>query len=323
MRHSLLTISLFLLLCLSVSAQTVHELIDQKDIPYAYNLKDYQMKPVDTIKFDIYYPTGATSDKKYPVYFSLHGGSFTTATKRSVTEFSDEFADYGFIVIAPDYRVGYTGSDSEDSCYAHDDSTGLQGAIYRAEQDVNACIRYIANHGDLYNIDTSAIFVGGASAGGTLTLNVGYVTDAFAAVHYPDIVAQWGGLQTSGNSEPFNYHIKGLCPMWGGLPYWDGLINSQSAIPSILFKGGRDNNLPNGTGYYLQCQYAPLVRAGTGIYDIMTSLGVPCVFHFQPNGVHSAYDNLFCTKNASCFFKAIINKTPYSGSYQYYNSSCH
>ena len=306
----------------SVSAQTVHELTDRKSIIYATNLKDYLLNPVDSLSFDIYYPTGATSDKKYPVYFSLHGGSFTTATKRSVTEFSDEFADYGFIVIAPDYRVGYLNSDAAVDCDPGDDSTGLEGAIYRAEQDVNACIRYVANHADSFNIDTSQIFVGGASAGGTLTLNVGYVTDSLAAIHIPDIVAQWGGLQTADNNEPYHYKIKGLCPMWGGLPTWPGLISAKSAIPSILFKGAHDTNLPNGSGYYMGCTYGPYVVAGQGIYDQLTALQAPCVFHLQPNGVHAAYDNLFCTKNTACFFKAIINKTPYSGSYQYYNSSC-
>lgn len=317
-----LLVFILILLHVSVSAQTVNELTDRKSIIYATNLKDYLLNPVDSLSFDIYYPTGATSNKKYPVYFSLHGGSFTTATKRSVTEFSDEIADYGFIVIAPDYRVGYVGSDSLGNCTPGNDSTGLEGAIYRAQQDVNACIRYIANHADLYNIDTSAIFVGGASAGGTLTLNVGYVTDSLAAVNIPDIVAQWGGVQTSGNKEPFNYKIKGLCPMWGGLPAWNGLISAKSAIPSILFKGAHDTNLPNGSGYYQGCKYGPYVVAGQGIYDQLTALNTPSVFHFQPNGVHAAYDNLFCIKNASCFFKAIINKTPYSGSYQYYNSSC-
>ncbi len=323
MRHRTLLAAILILLYASVSAQAVHELTDRKDIAFAHNLLDYQMNPVDSLAFDIYYPTGATSDKKYPVYFSLHGGSFVTATKQSVTDFSDRLADYGFIVVAPDYRVGYENGGSGDSCYQGDDSTGLQGAIYRAEQDVNACMRYIANHGDLYNIDTSQFFVGGASAGGTLALNVAYVTDSLAAIHYPSIVATWGKLQTSGNNEPFNYKIKGLCPMWGGMPYWDSLINSRSAIPSILFKGGRDKNLPNGVGYYLGCKYSIVVRAGTGIYDVMTALNVPCVFHYQPNAGHAAYDNPFCAKNAACFFKAIINKTPYSGTYQFYDYSCH
>jgi hypothetical protein len=240
-----------------------------------------------------------------------------------VTEISDEFADYGFIVIAPDYRVGYpNSSNGNDTCFVGDDSTGLQGAIYRAEQDVNACIRYVSNHAASFNIDTSRIFVGGASAGGTLTLNVAYVTDSLAAIHYPDFVTTWGKLQNTGNNEPNNYTIKGLCLMWGALPYWDSLINSKSAIPSILFKGGKDNNIPNGVGYYVNCPYNCLVRAGAGIYDVMTALHVPSVYHFQPYAGHAAYDNDFSLENTACFFNALMNNASYSGYYQIYDTSC-
>ncbi len=311
------------LLCFTQSkAQSARELRDQKNLVFARNLKDWQQNPVDSLMFDIYYPTGAMSNKKYPVYFSLHGGSFVTATKQSVSEFSDEFAEYGYIVVAPDYRTGYYGSGSGDTCSATSDSTYLQGAIYRAMQDVNACVRYIANHADVYSIDTASMFMGGASAGGTLTLNAAYINDSLAAIHYPALVSQWGKLQTSGNTEPYNYTLKGLCPMWGGLPSWDGVINSKTAIPSILFKGGRDTNLPNGIGNYLNCPYGMSVRAGKGIYDVMQQVSASCVFHFQPAGGHAAYDNPFCAKNTACFFNALIQKQPYSMYLEYYDPSC-
>ena len=317
---SLVSILIGLSTFLCSSAQAIHELTDRKNIIFAHNLTGWQNIHIDSLAFDIYYPTGAMSNKKYPVYFSLHGGSFLAATKQSVSEFSDEFADYGFAVVAPDYRIGY---DDTSTCTGGDDSTALQEAVYRAMQDANACIRYVANHADSFNIDTSWIFVGGASSGATLALNAAYVTDSLAAVHYPNTVAVWGKLQNSGNNEPYNYTIKGLCPMWGGMPYWDSLINQKSAIPTILFKGGKDINVPNGVGYYLFCPYASVVRAGSGIYSVMTPLNVPCVFHYQPNAGHAAYDNLFCTQMTACFFKSLINHTPYTGYYQLYDSSCH
>ncbi len=55
----------------------------------------------------------------------------------------------------------------------------------------------------------------------------------------------------------------------------------------------------------------------------MKALQVPSVYHYQTNAGHAAYDNIFCTKNAACFFKAIMNKVPYSGYYELYDSSCH
>ena len=242
--------------------------------------------------------------------FCVSWGSFVAATKLSVTEFADEFADYGFIVVTPDYRVGYNNNNGVATCFEGDDSSGLQGAIYRAEQDANACIRFVANHAGNYNIDSSNIFLAGASAGGTLALNVAYVNDSLAAIYYPNLVATWGTLQNSGNNEPFTYKLKALCPMWGALPYWENIINSATAIPTILYMGGLDNNVPNGVGYYLNCPYNFRVRAGSGIYDIMNNLQVPCVFHYQPYAGHAAYDNDFCSENTACFFNAIMK--PYT-----------
>jgi hypothetical protein len=203
-----------------------------------------------------------------------------------------------------------------------DDSTALQEAIYRAMQDVNACIRYVTNHADDFNVDTSWVFIGGTSAGGTLALNDAYVNDSLAAIYYPKSVAKWGQLQNSGNNEPYHYKVKGINAMWGGMPYWDSLINSQSAIPAILFKGGKDANLPNGVGYYKKCSSRSKIRAGLGIYNVMLALDMPCVFHFHPIAPHTAYDDVFCLDNAACFFNALIGGTPYSGYYQNYKMSC-
>ncbi len=235
--------------------------------------------------------------------------------------FATTSADRGFIVIAPDYRTGYLVSYGCSK--TGDDSTNLQEAIYRAMQDVNACTRYIANHANELNIDTNWIFIGGNSAGGTLSFNAAYVNDSLADIYYPNSVARWGKLQNAGNNEPYNYTLKGVNGMWGAMPYWDSLINSKSAIPTILYKGGNDTNLPDGIDYYRQCSSSSKVRAGLGIYNTMIALGKPCVYHFNPQAPHTAYDSPFSLYNAACFFQSLIKSTPYSGYYQYYKYSCH
>ena len=53
-------------------AGPVYELTDLKGIKFAGNLKDWRGDPVDSLQLDMYYPTGATSDKKYPLlYFAM------------------------------------------------------------------------------------------------------------------------------------------------------------------------------------------------------------------------------------------------------------
>jgi len=155
-----------------------------------------------------------------------------------------------------------------------------------------------------------------------LVLNDAYINDSIAAIYYPHSVATLGKLQNSGNNEPYNYTVKGICAMWGAMPYMDSLINSKSAIPTILFKGGKDYNTPDGVGYYENCSNSNRVRAGLGIYNVMTALQKPCVYHFQPNAEHAAFDDAFCIKNTACFYKALMSKNAYSGYYQYYDVSC-
>jgi hypothetical protein len=67
MRSSLFLALVILTFSLHAKGQNVSELTDRKNIVFARNLKDWQMKPVDSLMFDIYYPTGATSNKKYPI----------------------------------------------------------------------------------------------------------------------------------------------------------------------------------------------------------------------------------------------------------------
>ena len=69
---SLTTVAVFII-SLTTFAQSVHELTDLKNIVFARNLKDWEMKPVDSLMFDVYYPTGARSDRTYPVCFVFHG----------------------------------------------------------------------------------------------------------------------------------------------------------------------------------------------------------------------------------------------------------
>lgn len=316
-------ILLFACLQMSAKAQTTNYLLAIKDVAYAGGLTDWQGLPVDSLRCDIYYPPGATADKKYPMILSLHAGSFTGGSKEGQISGADALTDLGFVVVAPDYRTGYN-SNTKDSCA--DDTLGLNLATYRATQDGNACMRFLYNYADSFHIDTSNFFLMGNSAGADLALHMQYVTDAVVRLKEGYAYNQLGSVQGTGNSFPFKYTVKGLCAMWGGLPNWN-LINPKTAVPMILFKGGQDPGLPSdappyrGVGYYKKCpNYADLI-AGIGIYQVMQAQNIPCVYHYQPNGFHAAYDEEFCTKATNSFFRSIMQTQPYSGYYVYYQQS--
>ncbi len=313
---------LILILCscctyLSIQAQT--KLTITRNVKFASGLRDWQNRRVDSLALDIYYPPEATSDKKYPAIVFCHGGSFIGGSKLNVSSDCDLLSQQGFALVAVDYRVGYLQDSDSTACNA--DTTSFMLAVYRAMQDVNASFRFINANADAYNLDTSAFFIGGTSAGATLSLWDSYINDSVAQQHYPIAYNTLGSLTTSGNSLPNNYKVKAICAMWGGLPDL-GLITPQTAFPTILFKGGRDVNLPDGSGHYQGCPNYPLYIAGSGIYDPTIAAGVPCVFHYNPLGVHAAYDDIFCSENVGCFLKGLINKQPYSKYLTYYTSSC-
>lgn len=318
MNKTLLVFISLLLSAFQLQAQGT-ELTNRMDIAFAYDLIDWQGNPVDSLRMDVYYPPGATSNKKYPAILMLHGGSFLAGSRSNVSDACDLFADEGFISIASSYRVGY---DNGGGVKCAGDTVSLNKAMYRGIQDVDAAFRYIIAHADDLKIDTSALFIGGASAGGNLALNASYVNDSVAGLMFPGFANEMGLIRTSGNVYRGSYTLKGICAMWGAMPSRPLISSNYRAIPTILFKGGKDKSLPDGYGFSSNCKNYPGILSGKGIYDALRNLGVPSVYHFQPVGSHSSHENVFCAKTTGCFFRGLINKTPYSGFYTYYTPSC-
>ncbi len=324
-KRSYTLLLLLFVCCLQASAQTqIRALITTRDIAYAWGLLDWQGNPVDSLRFDIYYPPGAnTGQKSYPMVLSLHAGNFTGGSKEGQTSGADALSNQGFVVVAPDYRTGYNANTS-DTCA--DDTLGSNKAVYRATQDGNACMRYLYHFADSFHIDTSNFFLMGNSAGADLALHMQYITDAVAKSKAKYAYDSLGGTQTSGNSYPFQYRVRGICAMWGALPNWN-LVTPTTAVPMILFKGGQDPGLPPdpspnfGVGNFKKCpNYAELI-GGIGLYRVMVALGVPCIYHYQPRGFHAAYDEEFCNRATNSFFRGIVQNQPRTGYYQYYQQS--
>lgn len=297
-----------------------HELTDLKDIGFAWNLTDWQGNHVDSLALDIYYPTGAMSNQKYPVVAFCHAGGFTGGDKNNVSSLCDILADYGYICVAFNYRTGYI-KNNPHACTA--DTTTLWNAVYRGMQDGQACLRWIKKFGTKYKMDTSWIFYAGTSAGASVVLNSAYCNDSVAKIYFPRERKELGNISKSGNTFPDTYTIKGIGAMWGSL-FSDQVINpSYRAYPTILFKGDEDSGLPDSVGYFYGCtNYAPPLFAGGGIYARMLAVNCPSVYYELPGANHPAYDDEFCMSNIACFFRNIMQGTPYSGRFTYYTPSC-
>ena len=102
---------------------------------------------------DLYAPEGHGPQ---PLVIFIHGGSWTTGSKRVTANFSDfpgvlaALASRGFTVASVDYRL------SSEAKYP------------AALQDIKAAIRFLRANADRYGIDRSRVAVWGASAGAHL-----------------------------------------------------------------------------------------------------------------------------------------------------------
>lgn len=299
----------------------VHELTDLQGVVFARGLVDWRNRPIDSLKMDIYYPTGATSDKKYPVIMFCHAGGFSGGNRFNVSAICDAYAEQGFIAVGFDYRVGYRKGKGDSAC--NTDSTSLNEAIYRSMQDANAGFRFLVANANQLNVDTSWLFIAGSSAGAALSLVDAYVNDSTAAIYYPYCQPLLGGLQTSGNNLTNKYKLKGIVSMWGALSYADKLISANyTSLPTILFKGTEEGGIPDSIGHYKGCETLPILFSAPAIYAKLLTQNTAAVFHQLPFGNHPAYDYDFCVQQSSCFLRSIMEGRAYTGQFEYFDPSC-
>lgn len=110
------------------------------------------------LKLDLYRPTAAPA-KPAPILLFIHGGGWSGGDKRDYAIYCNKFADLGYIAISVGYRLSG------------------EAKFPAAVQDFNAAIRWARANGATYGGDPARIAVLGGSAGGHLSMMVGYASD--------------------------------------------------------------------------------------------------------------------------------------------------
>lgn len=137
-------ILLAFLSCVSVWTLAQDKYTTIKDVAYV-NSDDTSAYRRERCKLDIYYPEGK---KNFKTIVWFHGGGLEGGQK----EFPRELKEAGFAIVAPNYRLFPKCKCPE---YVH---------------DAAAAVAWTMKHIGDYGGDTKAIYVGGHSAGGYLTL---------------------------------------------------------------------------------------------------------------------------------------------------------
>lgn len=154
------------------------------NIMYQGNISVLTGSPkLDTLRFDLYNPSGNTSSKR-PLILFFHTGSYlprylnqtpTGARDDSATvEFCYQMAQRGYVVASVSYRLGWNPyATTEDGR-----KSSIINAAYKSVQDVATAVRFFkmsALNGNTFGIDSTKIAIGGQGTGS-------YAMYAYAAV---------------------------------------------------------------------------------------------------------------------------------------------
>ena len=181
-----------------VKAEPSYTVVIDEDITYANGLSLDAMNNIieKPQLLDVYYPD--TNSTNRPVYMFIHGGGFTGGIKHKpeIVDMANYYASRGWVFVSIDYRTteelgaiqGMTPEELvtlykglapqewiENALEGAENSDQVQQAtaMYLAQRDAKAALRWILANASTYSINESFITVGGASAGAISTVALG------------------------------------------------------------------------------------------------------------------------------------------------------
>ena len=208
-----------------------------EDIVYASGLAHTQssVEPSATpLKLDVYCPDSNSTDR--PVLMFIHGGGFTGGIKHKpeIVEMGNYYASRGWVYVSIDYRTTEELGDIDDMSqheiidyyagiapqewieHTFDGAESTKQiqqsiAMYAAQRDSKAALRWIVANADTYSIDVDEIAVGGASAGSITTIALGISDEG----DFRDEISndEDPTLATTNLNE--TYDVKSMVYFWG------------------------------------------------------------------------------------------------------------
>lgn len=220
-----------------VNAESSYTVFVDEDLTYADGLSHsgISTSPLAIpLKLDVYYPDNNSTNR--PIFMFIHGGGFTggTKTKPEIVEMANYYASRGWVFVSVDYRTTeelgtiqrmtpeelltfYRGIAPQEWIV-----NALQGAqtpsqvqqavaMYLAQRDTKAALRWIVANASTYNINGDFITVGGASAGAitTIALGISNLEDFKDEITISDDPT----LSTTNLNE--TYEVKSMVYFWG------------------------------------------------------------------------------------------------------------
>ncbi len=134
------------------------ELVDAKNIAVPENITEHlgvEYCNLDgrSLQLDLYIPD---SDRPTPAILFIHGGAWSKGKREDMKYYAVYFAKLGYAAATASYRLS------------------TEAAFPAAVQDVKSAMRWMRANAKQYNIDADRIAASGNSAGGHLSMMLGY-----------------------------------------------------------------------------------------------------------------------------------------------------
>jgi len=227
-------------------------------------------------EMDIYTPdTDTVTDR--PVVFYMHGGSFYGGDKSltDCVDFCTSMAKRGYVAISLNYRL------TNQVLLFLSNQEHQYGTVLQAVADAKAGIRYMKKDfatGNTLGIDTSAIYVGGYSAGAVLAIHLAYIDNISDLPTSPTDVqslvttAMGGTLEGDAGNIGYSSKIHGVYSFAGGIN--DLVWIDSNDEPLVSIHGDADATVSYNCAPGLGIQ-AVLTLCGAGeMHPVADSVGL-------------------------------------------------
>lgn len=306
-----------------VKATSSYTVLKEENITYAEGLghNTTSSSPFAIpLKLDLYYPDNNASNR--PVFMFIHGGGFKggTKTKPEIVEMANYYASRGWVFASIDYRtveelgviqgmtpekllLYYKGIAPkewvENALQGAQNSDEVQQAtaMYLAQRDAKAALRWIVANAVNYNINTDFITVGGASAGAITTVALGISNQE----DFTDELTINDDSTLSTTNLNQSYSVKSMVYFWGS----NIKLDVFESVYDLNQYDRYDNNDPelfmgHGTAQDLVTPYEEALELQSiynslGIYNNLATLTLP---NGNPAG-HGAWNGVIDGKGLS------------------------
>jgi len=259
------------------------------DLEYAQGLSHTAPNSADTevisLKLDVYTPDNDLENR--PLYMFIHGGGFVAGTKlqEAIVDFANYYTSRGWVFASIDYRVrDDVGTlPNEWLSFATNispDSLGRFLAIYPAQRDAKAALRWLMANAETYGINKEFVTVGGGSAGGitAVALGVSEPEDFTTEIS----LDQDPTLATTNLNQ--SYQVNTVIDFWGSaiaLETYQEVFGPQrfdsNDPPIIIIHGTEDQTVP--------------FEKATELVTICETFNIPHAFYPLEGVGHAEWEN--------------------------------